>query len=72
MADVHTRALTAKHQITPTSRCCLPAWQPNPGRGSTYRSDKNCLDNRLQLFLSHVVNVVPSSTPWDEVDGARR
>ena len=50
MADVHTRALTAKHQITPTSRCCLPAWQPNPGRGSTYRSDKNCSDNRLQLF----------------------
>ena len=49
MADVHTRALTAKHQITPTSRYCLPAWQPNPGRGSTYRSDKNCSDNRLQL-----------------------
>ena len=49
LCDVHTRALTAKHQITPTSRCCLPAWQPNPGRGSTYRSDKNCSDNRLQL-----------------------
>jgi hypothetical protein len=32
--------LTAKHQITPTSRRYLSAWQPNPGRGSTYRSGK--------------------------------
>jgi putative transposase len=49
MADVHTRALTASHPITPTSRRCLSAWQPNPGRGSTYRSGKSCSDNRLQL-----------------------
>ena len=40
MADVHTRALTASHPIKPTSRRCPSAWQPNPGRGSTYRSGK--------------------------------
>src|ERR1700693_2263423 len=40
MADVHTRALTASHQIKPTSRRCPSAWQPNPGRGSTYRRGK--------------------------------
>ena len=33
-------SLTASHPITPTSRRCLSAWQPNPGRGSTYRSGK--------------------------------
>ena len=36
-ADDHTRALTAQHPIKPTSRRCLSAWQPNPGRRSTYR-----------------------------------
>ena len=40
MADVHTRALTARHPIKPTSPRCLSAWQPNPGRGSTYRRGK--------------------------------
>jgi hypothetical protein len=25
------------HPITPTSTRCLSAWQPNPGRGSTYQ-----------------------------------
>jgi tripartite-type tricarboxylate transporter receptor subunit TctC len=29
--------LTARHPIKPTSRRCLSAWQPNPGRPSTYR-----------------------------------
>src|SRR3974390_1030106 len=37
MAGGHTRALTARHPIKPTSRRCLSAWQPNPGRRSTYR-----------------------------------
>src|SRR6266496_3439454 len=36
-AGDHIRALTARHPIKPTSRCCLSAWQPNPGRCSTYR-----------------------------------
>ena len=31
---MHTR-------IKPTSTCCHSAWQPNPGRGSTYRRGKS-------------------------------
>jgi hypothetical protein len=34
------RALTARHPIKPTSPRCHFAWQPNPGRGSTYRRGK--------------------------------
>src|SRR5208282_2620446 len=41
MADDHTRALTARHPITPTSPRCLSAWQPNRGRRSTYRRGKS-------------------------------
>ncbi|WP_454624686.1 GntR family transcriptional regulator [Bradyrhizobium cenepequi] len=37
MADVHIRALTAAHQIKPTSTRCQSAWRPNLGRASTYR-----------------------------------
>jgi hypothetical protein len=29
--------LMARHPIKPTSRRCPSAWQPNPGRRSTYR-----------------------------------
>src|SRR5206468_5137566 len=36
-----TRALTARHPIKPTSTRCPSAWQPNPGRGSTYRRGKS-------------------------------
>jgi len=32
------RASTARHPIKPT--CCPSAWQPNPGRRSTYRRGK--------------------------------
>src|SRR5262245_30907529 len=35
------RALTASPPIKPTSTCCHSAWQPNLGRGSTYRSGKS-------------------------------
>src|SRR5436190_18456567 len=31
-AGAHTRALTARHQIKPTSTRCHSAWQPNPGK----------------------------------------
>src|ERR1700674_363130 len=31
------RALTKRRRIKPTSPRCPSAWQPNPGRGSTYR-----------------------------------
>src|SRR6202043_3986334 len=41
MAGVHTRALTAPRPIKPTSPRCHSAWQPNPGRGSTYRCGKS-------------------------------
>jgi len=34
------RALTAPHPIKLTSTNCHSAWQPNPGRDSTYRSGK--------------------------------
>src|SRR4030081_1781094 len=40
MDAAHIRALTAPHPITPTSPRCPSAWQPNPGRGSTYRRGK--------------------------------
>jgi hypothetical protein len=33
--------LTARHQTTPTSPRCQSAWQPNLGRGSTYRRGKS-------------------------------
>jgi hypothetical protein len=33
--------LTAPHPIKPTSTNCHSAWQPNPGRDSTYRSGKS-------------------------------
>ena len=35
--DVHIRVLTAAPRIKPTSSRCHSAWQPKPGRGSTYR-----------------------------------
>ena len=34
------RALTTPRQIKPTSPRCHSAWQPDPGRGSTYRRGK--------------------------------
>src|ERR1700751_2102170 len=37
MASVHIRALTALRRTRLTSPSCPSAWQPNPGRGSTYR-----------------------------------
>ena len=33
--------MTARHPIKPTSRRCPSAWQPNPGRHSTYRRGKS-------------------------------
>ena len=41
MAGVRTRALTASRPIKPTSPRCHSAWQPDPGRGSTYRCGKS-------------------------------
>ena len=41
MAAVRIRALTARRPIKLTSPRCLSAWQPNLGRGSTYRCGKS-------------------------------
>ena len=38
-ADVHIRVLTAAPRIKPTSTRCHSAWQPKPGRASTYRRE---------------------------------
>src|SRR5262249_10259484 len=40
-ADVPIRVLTAARRIKPTSPRCHSAWQPNLGRGSTYRCGKS-------------------------------
>src|SRR5215468_10372999 len=37
MVSVHIRALTALRRTRLTSPSCPSAWQPNPGRGPTYR-----------------------------------
>lgn len=39
--DDRIRALTAPHPVKPTSPRCPSAWQPNPGRGSTYQCGKS-------------------------------
>ena len=51
--DVHIRALTARHQIKPTSLRCPSAWQPNPGRGSTYRRGKIVQTTGTSSLLYH-------------------
>jgi integrase-like protein len=47
----YTRALTARHQIKPTSRRCPSAWQPNPGRRSIYRRGKNVQTTETHLTV---------------------
>ena len=69
MADVHTRALTASHPITPTSRRCLSAWQPNPGRGSTYRSGKTVHTTGSSSLLA-ACNVVSTRLSPGEPSGS--
>src|SRR3984893_15220209 len=64
MAGVHTRALTAARPIKPTSPRCHSAWQPNPGRGSTYRRGKSVQTIGTSCMLWNMVtseaNVVPN------------
>ena len=45
------RALTAPHPIKPTSARCHSAWQPNPGRGSTYRRGKSVQTTGATSFI---------------------
>src|ERR1700730_17781580 len=69
MAGVHTRALTAARPIKPTSPRCHSAWQPNPGRGSTYRRGKSvqtigtsCL--RREAMAHGLVAQISGTTLW--------
>src|SRR5437899_10145399 len=60
MAGVHTRALTAPRPIKPTSPRCHSAWQPNPGRGSTYRRGKSVqTTGATSLALEHPLGLGP-------------
>jgi hypothetical protein len=47
----HIPALTARHQIKLTSPRCPSAWQPNPGRGSTYRRGKIVQTNETSSLV---------------------
>jgi putative transposase len=44
--------LTASRPIKPTSPRCHSAWQPNPGRGSTYRRGKSVQTTGTTSFRS--------------------
>src|SRR5437660_11559253 len=57
MAGVHTRALTAPRPIKPTSPRCHSAWQPNPGRGSTYRCGKSVQTTETTSLGQNATNI---------------
>src|ERR1700692_2723215 len=52
-ADVPSRVLTAAPRIKPTSTRCHSAWQPKPGRGSTYRRGDFVQTSGTSLFFDH-------------------
>src|SRR6516162_5738392 len=56
MASVHIGALTTLRRTRLTSPSCPSAWQPNPGRGSTYRRG-----NSVQRIETTAADVLPSS-----------
>src|ERR1700693_1254014 len=47
------RALTKRRRIKPTSPRCPSAWQPNPGRGSTYRRGDSVQTTGTTSDLGH-------------------
>src|ERR1700675_1943301 len=49
MAGGHTRALTVRHLIKPTSTRCPSARQPNPRQTLHLSTRKSCSDNRDHL-----------------------
>src|SRR5471032_1762473 len=53
-AGGHIRALTARHPIKPTSRRCPSAWQPNPGRRSTYRRGDSVQTTGTTSVAAHI------------------
>jgi hypothetical protein len=52
--------LTAARRIKPTSPRCHSAWQPNPGRGSTYRRG-----NSVQTTGTSSDNRIAELSHWD-------
>src|SRR5664280_76003 len=53
------RALTGQHPIKPTSTRCHSAWQPSPGRRSTYRRGKSVQTTgatSVNIYSLHVEN----------------
>src|SRR5258706_9868542 len=68
-----TRALTARHPIKPTSPRCHSAWQPNPGRASTYRRGNSVqttgTSSEFDVPLT-AVTVVFTITLWMRLVGA--
>src|SRR5256884_8944565 len=60
MVTGRIRALTARRPIKPTSPRCHSAWQPNPGRGSTYRRG-----NSVQTTgTSSAIDAATGETKW--------
>ena len=65
IADGRIRALTMPRPIKPTSTRCRSTWQPDPGRGSTYRGG-NLFNNRDHLWERPRSNPVvdPELSGW--------
>ena len=57
-----TRALTARHPIKLTSPRCHSAWQPNPGRGSTYRRGKTVQTTETTLEVGELSRAIGLAT----------
>jgi hypothetical protein len=53
--------LTAPHPIKPTSLRCRSAWQPNLGRGFTYRCGKSVQTTGTTSYIIYVVEAPPLS-----------
>src|SRR5215472_7057810 len=68
IASVHIRALTALRRTRLTSPSCPSAWQPNPGRGSTYRRGNSV----QRIGTTAEVAVVPSNQFIDGIGRAVR
>src|SRR6516162_2215289 len=60
IASVHIRALTALRRTRLTSPSCPSAWQPNPGRGSTYRRGNSVqrIGTTAVVFIRHIISEV--------------
>jgi hypothetical protein len=55
--------LTGQHPIKPTSTRCPSAWQPNPGRRSTYRRGKSVQTTgttSLQMMIEYPIKSLPT------------